>query len=124
MVQRVNSKTKQPRSWFRFSLFLFLVIFNVGLIFEGTALALPQQDPDTTGDGGGGGGGSKNTQFYNYGTTTRQVYCQISHIGTDGVWVEYSVKTVYYLKEVCDFGGTSHQCSLYSMRLTWQSGGC
>jgi len=57
MVQRANSKTKQPRSWFRFSLFVFLLIFNFSFALDGTVLAKPVASDQ--GDGGGGGGGGK-----------------------------------------------------------------
>jgi len=55
MLQKENSKTKKPLSWFRFSLFLFLVIFNFNFALDGTVLAKPVASDN--GDGGGGGGG-------------------------------------------------------------------
>ena len=89
-------------------------------------MALPEGISDDSKDkiGGGGGGTSRNTQFYNYGTVTKQVSCTTYHVGSDGVWVETVLKAEYYLKEVCQLGGTSRECSLGTQRLTFQGGGC
>lgn len=126
MFQKADSKTKKPLSWFRSSLFLFLVIFNVALVFDDTGLGRQEGvfDDKGHGGGGGGGGGSKNTQFYNYGTVSKQVGCTTYHFGTNGVWVETIIKAEYYLKEVCGYGGNFHECSFGSERLTFQGGGC
>lgn len=74
--------------------------------------------------GGGGGGGTKHTFFANYGTVTKQVYCQKVEYGTGGITITYYWATEYYIKEVCVYGGNRNECTYATVRLTYQGGGC
>lgn len=88
------------------------------------------RQPVDGGGGGGGGGGSSLGYWANYGTVTQWVPCvtvtwTIEIIAGVPTWVSTTtivLKPVFYQKEICDPGGS--ECTLGTIRLTYQGGGC